>query len=144
MFENGLRRAQAGYLKDFTIHDNLSAFRDTFRQGILEQRMFLEAIRTLKVPPTTFASCTGIDLGGEANAFFDEAKLIAMGQSMGGAYTNYLSALEPRVKIAVPTGAGGYWTHFFFYTPLQNGAFPGLFRPPRPSRGPPRHPARER
>lgn len=107
--------------QEYLNFDNLSAFRDTFRQGILEQRMFLEAIRTLKIDPATYASCTGIDLDGQASAFFDESKLIAMGQSMGGAYTNYLSGLEPRVKIAVPTGAGGYWSYFVLETKLVPG-----------------------
>lgn len=107
--------------QEYLNFDNLSAFRDTFRQGILEQRMFLEAIRTLKVAPAVFASCTGIDLDGADGAFFDESKLITMGQSMGGAYTNYLSALEPRVKIAVPTGAGGYWSYFVLETKLVPG-----------------------
>lgn len=107
--------------QEYLNFDNLSAFRDTFRQGILEQRMLLEAIRTLKIPPATFAACTGVDLDGEASAFFDEGKLIGMGQSMGGAYTNYLAALEPRMKLAVPTGAGGYWSYFVLETKLVPG-----------------------
>src|ERR1700685_1637914 len=33
-------------------------------------------------------------------------------------YTNLITAAEPRIKAALPTGAGGYWSHFILVTPL--------------------------
>ena len=49
------------------------------------------------------------------------ANVFAQGQSMGGMYTNLISAVEPRIRAAVPTGAGGYWSHFILITPLIPG-----------------------
>jgi hypothetical protein len=37
---------------------------------------------------------------------------------MGGMYTNLVSASEQRILAALPTGAGGYWSHFILITPL--------------------------
>jgi hypothetical protein len=96
---------------------NLPALRDVFRQGVLEQRMFIEALRTLQIPPATIAACTGVSLPAGATAHkFDEAKLMAQGQSMGGMYTNMIAATEPRIRAAVPTGAGGFWTYFITHS----------------------------
>jgi hypothetical protein len=92
---------------------NLPAMRDTFRQGIIEQRLFLEALKSLQ-----FTHCDG------TKAFFDPDALVAQGQSMGGMYTNLVSAVEPRVRAAVPTGAGGFWTYFILVTHLHDGLPP--------------------
>jgi hypothetical protein len=35
---------------------------------------------------------------------------------MGAMYANMISAVEPRVKATVPTGAGGYWSYFILKT----------------------------
>ncbi|MEW5847654.1 MAG: hypothetical protein AB2A00_02530 [Myxococcota bacterium] len=109
-----------------TAYLNLSnppAFRDVFRQGVVEQRLYIEALRTLRIPPEVLAGCGGPELPeGEPAFHFDEDKLVAMGQSMGGAYTNLLGAVEPRVRIAVPTGAGGFWAYFILKTSLIDGA----------------------
>ena len=35
---------------------------------------------------------------------------------MGGMYTNLLGAVEPRIKAAVPTGAGGLWSYMVLTT----------------------------
>ncbi len=103
---------------------NLAAFRDTFRQGILEQRMFLAAARTLQVPASALAACPGVMIpNGATSIGFDPGSLFAMGQSMGGAYTNYLGATEPRIRAVVPTGAGGFWSFFVLETTvIQNAA----------------------
>jgi hypothetical protein len=37
---------------------------------------------------------------------------------MGGMYTNMIGAVEPRAKAVLPTGAGGYWSHFILITTL--------------------------
>ena len=89
---------------------NLPAMRDTFRQGVLEQRMFIEALRNLRT-----IGCDG------AEVRFDPGALFAQGQSMGGMYTNLVSATEPRIRAAVPTGAGGFWTYFILVTKLHDG-----------------------
>ncbi|MEO7329209.1 MAG: hypothetical protein ABI193_11565 [Minicystis sp.] len=103
--------------------NNLAAFRDTFRQGILEQRLFLAAAKGLRVSSTTLLGCPGVMLApGAKDLGFDPDALFAMGQSMGGAYTNYLGALEPRIKAVVPTGAGGFWSFFVLETKVLPNA----------------------
>lgn len=97
--------------------NNLVVLRDTFRQGMLEQRLFLEALRTLVIPKEVAAGC-GLPEppAGAAGYFFDAEKLVASGQSMGGMYTNLVAAVEPRIRAVVPTGAGGFWTFFVLTT----------------------------
>lgn len=103
--------------------NNPAAFRDTFRQGIIEQRMFIDALSKLTIDPQTVAACTGLSLAnGETAYHFDMTKLHAQGQSMGGMYTNLLGATDPRVKIVVPTGAGGYWSYMVLTTQTIMGA----------------------
>jgi len=86
---------------------NLPAMRDTFRQGVIEQRLFLEALRKFDAD----TPC--------GHLRFDPGKLVAQGQSMGGMYTNFISAVEPRIRASVPTGAGGFWTYFILITHLH-------------------------
>jgi len=91
--------------------DNLAAFPGLFRQGVIEQRMFLAALTKLVIPPAALAGCSGATLPAGAPAFhFDAGNLYAMGQSMGGMYTNLVGAVEPHLRALVPTGAGGYWS----------------------------------
>ncbi|MEO8875915.1 MAG: hypothetical protein ABI461_10030, partial [Polyangiaceae bacterium] len=102
--------------------NNLAAFRDTFRQGVIEQRIFLDALAKLTIDPALVASCTGLSLPAGAPAYkFSLANLVVQGQSMGGMYTNLISAVEPRVKASVPTGAGGDWSYFILKTTLIAG-----------------------
>jgi hypothetical protein len=102
---------------------NLAAFRDLFRQGVIEQRLFLDALLDLEIDPATLAGCTGPTLPNGATAFkFDPNKVVALGQSMGGMYTNLISPVEPRIRAAVPTGAGGFWHYFILQTSLVDGA----------------------
>lgn len=99
---------------------NVPAMRDTFRQGIIEQRLFLKALESLKISPETLGACTGPSLpSGETAYRFDPDQLVASGQSMGGMYTNLISAVEPRIRAAVPTGAGGYWTYYVLQTTVM-------------------------
>ncbi|MCC6646906.1 MAG: hypothetical protein IT374_15200 [Polyangiaceae bacterium] len=99
--------------------DNLGAFRDTFRQGVLEQWLFEEALMKLELPPSVVAACPEITLpAGENGVHFDRSGIAAQGQSMGGMYTNLFAATHPDVKAAVPTGAGGYWSYFITKTKL--------------------------
>lgn len=103
--------------------ENLAAFRDTFRQGVVEQRQLVDALVDLRIDPATVAACSGLSLpAGETAYFFDvDAGLVASGQSMGGMYTNLVSAVEPRVRAAVPTGAGGFWSLMILETELIPG-----------------------
>ncbi len=99
--------------------NNLAAFRDTFRQGVVEQRLFIEALRTLTIDPAVLGTCTGVTLpANETQIRFKEDQLLAQGQSMGGMYTNLISAVEPRIKASVPTGAGGFWSYFILKTSI--------------------------
>jgi hypothetical protein len=96
--------------------------RDTFRQGIIEQRLFLDALLHLQIAPSILDGCAGPSLPSGATSYhFDSARVVAQGQSMGGMYTNLISATDLRIKAAVPTGAGGFWTWFILITPLRPG-----------------------
>ena len=98
---------------------NPAAMRDTFRQGIVEQRLFLDALLKLQIAPEVLQGCSGATLPASAAAFrFDPARVIAQGQSMGGMYTNLVSASDARIKLSIPTGAGGFWTYFILVTSL--------------------------
>lgn len=98
---------------------NLKMFRDLFRQGVIEQRLLLDALLELEIDPTTVDGCEGLALpAGETHFRFDPESVMAMGQSMGGQYTNLIGATEPRIRAVVPTGAGGYWSFFIFQATL--------------------------
>lgn len=91
--------------------DNLVAIRDTFRQGVLESRLFVSALERLRIPASVVAGCST-----ETNEIRFAEGIHAQGQSMGGMYTNLVSAADPRIKVSVPTGAGGYWIYFLLET----------------------------
>jgi hypothetical protein len=102
--------------------DNLKAFRDTFRQGVIEQRLLLDALLELTIAPELVAACEGPELpAGETAYRFSPERLAAMGQSMGAMYTNILGATDARVGAVVPTGAGGMWSFFILETSLIGG-----------------------
>ncbi len=102
--------------------NNLAAFRDTFRQGVIEQRLFIEALAKVRIDPSVVAGCAGPTLPAGATAYkLDESKLLAMGQSMGGMYTNMIGAVEPKILAVAPTGAGGFWNEFIMTTSLISG-----------------------
>jgi len=109
--------------------NNLAAMRDTFRQGQIELRLFIEALSKLVIPPSALGACTGPSLPPGATHFrFDPKQILVTGQSMGGMYTNMIAATEPSLRLAVPTGAGGLWPHFIVHTPLQGGKFTGFLK----------------
>jgi hypothetical protein len=101
--------------------NNLGAFPQTFQQGVFEQRMLTDALLALRVPQTTLSACTGISTP-TGDHFFDPAKLVAGGQSMGGMYTNMVGAVEPRFGALVPTGAGGFWNLMILESSIVPGA----------------------
>ena len=97
--------------------NNLAAFPYTFQQGVLEQRLLTDAMLALSIPNTVLAGCT---TGGPHG--FNAEKLVAGGQSMGGMYTNMVTAVEPRFGAVVPTGAGGFWNLMILETATVPGA----------------------
>lgn len=104
---------------------NPKAFRDTFRQGVIEQRLYLDALLDLAIPAEALEGCDGPSLPAGESAFrFDGEQVVAMGQSMGGMYTNLVGAVEPRIRATVPTGAGGHWTRFILLTSLLGEGVP--------------------
>ncbi len=102
--------------------NNLSAFPYTFQQGVIEQRLFLDALLALQIPQSLVAGCGMPAPGGGAMHHFDSAKLMAGGQSMGGMYTNMIGATEARFGALVPTGAGGFWNLMILETAIIPGA----------------------
>jgi len=63
------------------------------------------------------AQCTGLSLpAAETSYHFNADPLLVQGQSMGAMYANLISAVEPRVRATVATGAGGYWSYFILVT----------------------------
>jgi hypothetical protein len=100
---------------------NLAVMRDTFRQGAIEQRMFLDALLKLSIAPDVVAGCSGVTLPtGATGHKFRADPVLAMGQSMGGMYANIIGAIEPRIRALTPTGAGGYWSYFITKTSLYD------------------------
>lgn len=98
---------------DYVNLNNLPAVRDTFRQGMLESRLLIDALAKTEIPKSVLDGCPGASLPAGATAYkLDLSRLSVQGQSMGGMYTNLVSATEPRIQAAVPTGAGGFWTYF--------------------------------
>jgi hypothetical protein len=101
---------------------NPSAMRDTFRQGLFEQRLLLEALTRMRIPAATLAACSGASLpAGVTEGRFDASRFLVMGQSMGGMYTHFIAATEPRVRGAIPTGGGGHWSRFIFESQIIPG-----------------------
>ncbi|MBU54181.1 MAG: hypothetical protein CL920_36250 [Deltaproteobacteria bacterium] len=94
---------------------NMKIFRDTYRQGLIEVRLFLDALLRLKISPDVRKACKGPSLPPGASAYtFSAKRLTLMGQSMGGTYSNLVAAVEPRFQAVVPTGTGGYWGYFAY------------------------------
>lgn len=103
--------------------NNFAAFPYLFQQGVIEQRLYLDALLKLEIPASTVDGCTGMSLpAGETAHRFDPAKVVALGLSMGGMYTNMVGAVEPRIRAVAPTGAGGYWGYFILTTKMLPGA----------------------
>jgi hypothetical protein len=97
--------------------NNLAATRDIFRQGVLEQRIFIDALEQLQIAPVDVLPCTGLSLpAGETAYHFNTSRLMVHGQSMGAMYANLISAVEPRIQAVVATGSGGYWSYFILLT----------------------------
>ncbi|MEL6178364.1 MAG: hypothetical protein AAFS10_05395, partial [Myxococcota bacterium] len=69
---------------DYINFFNLVSYRDNMRQGTLEQRLVLDALLDLRIPPEALAACPGPELPADETAFrFSAAPIMAMGQSQG-------------------------------------------------------------
>jgi hypothetical protein len=98
---------------------NLAAFPYTFRQGVIEQALILDALADLRIDPAALAGCSGPSLPSGVTAYrFDPASIVGVGQSMGAMYLNMLSAVDPRIDAIAPTGAGGFWSYMILETAL--------------------------
>lgn len=105
---------------------NPQMMRDNMRQGVIEQRLFLDALLELRIDPEVLAGCEGVSLpDGESAYRFRSDRIALQGQSMGGMYTNLVGAIEPRFTAVVPTGAAGHWSYFITVTTLLD-AVPAL------------------
>jgi hypothetical protein len=114
---------QNSNLPEYLNINNVAATRDIFRQGVLEERLFFDALKRLTIAPSVVAACSGLSLpAGETAYHFRDDPLLAQGQSMGAMYANMIGAVEPRIKAVVPTGAGGYWSYFI----LESQFFPNV------------------
>ncbi|MCP4444421.1 MAG: hypothetical protein GY811_03630 [Myxococcales bacterium] len=103
--------------------NNLATLPFTFQQGSIEQRLLLDALLEISIPESALEGCTGMSLpSAEGGYRFAEEKIVAMGQSMGGMYTNIIGAIEPRIGAVIPTGAGGMWHLFILETSIVKGA----------------------
>lgn len=99
---------------------NLSAYRDTWRQAIVETRLLLDALATLEIPSEAVAACTGLSLPDGASAHvLDVDRAMMMGQSAGAHLTMEVGAIDPRIQAVTPTGAGGYWTLVMTESPRE-------------------------
>ncbi len=93
---------------------NLSAYRDTFRQGVIEQRLLLEALGRVRISSEAIEGCTGPTLpAGETHFRLQTESAIALGQSQGAQYAVMMAAVEPKIQAVVPTGSGGFWALLF-------------------------------
>lgn len=93
---------------------NLAAYRDTFRQGVIEQRLLLSALEHLRIAPDMLADCEGPTLPpGETHFRLQTDGVTALGQSQGAQYAVMMGAVEPKVRAVVPTGSGGFWALLF-------------------------------
>lgn len=93
---------------------NLSAYRDTFRQGVIEQRLLLSALDRLRIPQASLEDCAGPTLPvGETHFRLQTESVVALGQSQGAQYAVMMAAVEPKIRAVVPTGSGGFWSLLF-------------------------------
>lgn len=104
---------------------NLAAFRDTIRQGTIEQGLLLDALQGWLLDASSAAACGGagrplpkLPSGASAHRL-DLTRLGLMGQSQGGHYAWLVAAVEDRVRVVVPTGAGSFWSHYILITTKQ-------------------------
>lgn len=90
---------------------NVAAYRDTFRQSVIEQRLLLEAIEDLEISSEVIGADVDEDIllpPGE-NITFQSSSVVALGQSYGAQVANIMAAIEPKIGAVVPTGSPSYF-----------------------------------
>lgn len=90
---------------------NVAAYRDTFRQSVIEQRLLLEAIEDLEISSEVIGADVNEDIllpPGE-NITFQSSSVVALGQSYGAQVANIMAAIEPKIGAVVPTGSPSYF-----------------------------------
>lgn len=101
---------------------NPAAYRDTFRQGVFEQRLIIEALDRLTIPAAALDNCDGPTLPDGIKDFrIDTTSMVALGQSQGAQYAAMMGAVEPKIKAVIPTGSGGFWALLFATFANQEG-----------------------
>lgn len=102
---------------------NLAAYRDTFRQTIIEQRLLLEALEDLEISPEIIGS------DAQTNLQFQTSSIMALGQSYGAQVANIISAIEPKIGAVVPTGSPSFFPLLASSIISENGlgSLAGLF-----------------
>ena len=98
---------------------NLAAYRDTFRQGVFEQRLLLEALENLKIPAELIPNET-TDFATDVTVETDSVAVL--GQSLGAQFANMLGAIDPNVGVVIPTGSPGLWPLLIPETELSEAA----------------------
>ncbi len=93
-------------LLDFWNVANLHAFRDNIRQGILDFSTLTELVPTIALDPALCPEATTGD-----TLRYDPSQLVLHGHSTGSTIGSAAIALEPDLKAAVLSGAGGSWIY---------------------------------
>lgn len=97
--------------------NNIQATKGIFRQGTIELGLVRKWMDGLQLP----AELAPEAAAGTDTVHFNPDKYLCMGQSMGAMYTTFFSALEPSIRAAIPTGAGGFWSMMLMHIKV----FPG-------------------
>lgn len=97
----------AGGLLDFWNVANLGSFRDVIRQGVLDFATLVAVVETLTIDAAACPEATTT-----SGAFhFDESELFLFGHSTGSTIGSAVIALEPSIRAAILSGAGGSWIY---------------------------------
>lgn len=88
------------------------ALKDNFRQGVIEQSLFLDALLAARLDP---ALCPGLDASAapDGKVFFRADRVAGMGQSLGAIQLGLWGPVEPRIGAVLPSGAGGHYAEMF-------------------------------
>jgi hypothetical protein len=96
-----------GGLLDFWNVENLGAFRDNIRQGILDITSLIALAKTAVIDEALCPEAGGVD----GTFYFDPEHLVLHGHSTGSTIGSAAIALEPDLEAAVLSGAGGSWIY---------------------------------
>lgn len=88
---------------------NPRALRDNFRQGAVEQGIFLRTLLSRRLDPSL---CPDADASAapDGRIGFRAERVANMGQSLGAIEVGLWTPVEPLVQATIPSGAGGLYT----------------------------------